>query len=194
MDNEPGVNISGRELLALSALSLLVYLFLAQLLFYFFHDGGPLSAFAHGLTIPLQLLTGLFSGCTAAGMIIFFASRSPVEQVLEDFTLFRVIANTDFSSFDRIQVSLFAGIGEELLFRGAIQPLLGIWITSFIFIAIHGYFSFRSAGHILFGMLMFGLSMMLGILFEFSGLFAAMSAHAAYDMLMLWWVRGYRII
>lgn len=79
-------------------------------------------------------------------------------------------------------------MGEELLFRGAIQPLIGIWFTSLIFIAIHGYIGFRSFGQALFTLLLFGLSMLLGWLFMVIGLVAAMTAHAVYDLLMLWWV------
>ena len=30
-----------------------------------------------------------------------------------------------------------SGTGEELLFRGAVQPLLGIWVTSILFAALH---------------------------------------------------------
>lgn len=91
----------------------------------------------------------------------------------------------NLNRFDRWQLSLFAGAGEELLFRGAIQPLLGIWVTSAIFIGIHGYFKFTSIGHIIFGVMMFSLSIMLGYLFEHAGLIAAMSAHAIYDVIML---------
>ncbi|MBK7566807.1 MAG: CPBP family intramembrane metalloprotease [Bacteroidetes bacterium] len=31
-------------------------------------------------------------------------------------------------------LSFCAGVGEELLFRGAIQPWLGIWLTALLFI------------------------------------------------------------
>ncbi|HET8866603.1 MAG TPA: CPBP family glutamic-type intramembrane protease, partial [Gracilimonas sp.] len=71
------------------------------------------------------------------------------------------------------------------LFRGAIQPLLGNTLTSMIFISIHGYFKFRSPAHIFFGVLMFGLSFMLGLLFEHVGLISAMIAHTIYDLIML---------
>jgi membrane protease YdiL (CAAX protease family) len=188
-DNEPGLNLTERELLNMSAGSLVFYLFIATVLFYFFHDGDLFDAFTHGYSFGLQLLIGILSGTAAAGVIVFFSTRKPVGPVLDDFALFRIIKKTEFTWFDRIQVSLFAGVGEELLFRGAIQPLIGIWFTSLIFIAIHGYISFRSAGHILFTLLLFGLSMMLGYLFLYAGLVAAMTAHAVYDLLMLWWVK-----
>lgn len=181
---------TGKELFRMSFISLVVYLFIATLLFYFFHDTRLIEIFGKGFSIPYQLIIGVLAGSGAAMIIVFFSGRTPMKEVLNDFAVFRIIANTQFTSFDRLQVSFFAGVGEELLFRGAIQPLLGIWITSFLFIAIHGYVSFRSAGHILFTLLLFGLSMMLGVLFETAGLTSAITAHAVYDWLMLQWVRN----
>lgn len=172
----------------MSLASLVFYLFVATILFYFFHEGGLVEAFDSEFATWLQLLAGAGAGILSAGVIIFFSSVSPMKDVLDDFAIFRIISRTEFSWSDRIQISFFAGVGEELLFRGAIQPLIGIWFTSLIFIAIHGYISFKSAGHILFTVLLFGLSMMLGYLFMFVGLIAAMTAHAVYDFMMLWWV------
>lgn len=187
--NNNGLTLSGRELLHMSAGSFIFYLFIATLLFYFFHDGGLFEVLTTGYSFMSQLGIGVLAGAGASGIIIFFSTRKPMGPVLNDFSVFKIIQKTKFSWFDRIQISLFAGVGEELLFRGAIQPLIGIWFTSFIFIAIHGYVSYKSFGHILFTVLLFALSMMLGFLFEFAGIVAAMAAHTMYDLLMLWWVK-----
>lgn len=187
---EPQHNLSGRGLFTLSLVSSAVYLVLAWLIFHYFHGAGLGTAFGHGFSVTGQLVAGMAAGGVAAGLVRFFADRSPVSDVLRDYYLVRVIERTEFSALDRIQLSLFAGAGEELLFRGAIQPLLGLWITSALFVGIHGYFKFDSAGHWLFGALMFGLSSMLGLLFDSAGLISAMTAHAVYDMVMLWWVAG----
>ena len=176
----------------MSLLSFLFYLGLSLILIYFFHDGGIREIFKRGYSITVQMAIGISAGFAAALVVMYLSSRSPIADVLDDFALFRVIANTKFSPFDRVQISLFAGAGEEILFRGAIQPILGIWITSIIFIAIHGYFKFKSAGHILFGLMLFSLSMMLGFLYEFSGIISAMAAHAIYDLVMLEWAKRRR--
>lgn len=172
----------------MSMASLVLYLTIATLLFWFFHDGDLFGAFDSEFSLTMQLLYGTGAGIASAGIIAFFSSVPPVKDALNDFSIFRILSRTKFSWPDRIQVSFFAGVGEELLFRGAIQPLIGIWLTSLIFIAIHGYIGFRSAGQILFTLLLFGLSMLLGWLFMAIGLIAAMTAHAVYDLLMLWWV------
>lgn len=188
MNTTSSEDFSGRNLLAMSVISFVIYSLLAIAIIYWFHDGTITRLFEHGYSFSRQIAVGGIAGCLAAAVIMFIANRKPVSQVLDDFYLFRIISQTRFTNFDRIQLSIFAGVGEELLFRGAIQPVLGIWITSVIFIGIHGYFKFTSAGHLIFGVMMFGLSVILGYLFEYSGLVAAMTAHAVYDILMLWWV------
>jgi uncharacterized protein len=189
-ENRAPGNISSQNLLVMSLISFLFYLVLALLIYYFFYEEGITAAFEHGYPAGYQISLGGLAGCLAAAVIMFLAGRPPVSGVLNDFYIVKAISEVKFTPFDRIQLSVFAGVGEELLFRGAIQPLLGIWITSIIFIGIHGYFKFKSAGHLLFGVLMFGLSVLLGYLFEYAGLIAAMSAHAVYDIIMLWWIRG----
>lgn len=41
------------------------------------------------------------------------------------------------SSGDLVLLALASGCAEELLFRGALQPWLGLWITSLLFGAVH---------------------------------------------------------
>jgi uncharacterized protein len=181
-------DLTGKKLLSMSVISFVVYLSVAWLIYWLFMDAHLMIAFEHGMPVLDQMGTGVIAGLAAAGMIMFLSGREPLASVLDDFAIFKAISEIKFSPFDRIQISFFAGVGEEILFRGAIQPILGVWITSVIFIGIHGYFKFKSAGHILFGLMMFGLSVMLGFLFEIAGLVAAMTAHAVYDVVMLWWV------
>lgn len=187
--DDPSIDLSSRKLLTMSMLSAILYLVLSLVIFHFFHEDGSGGVFGHGFSVVGQLLAGGAGGGLAAAVIIFLSSRPPISEVLADFHIFRAIVRSRFTNFDRIQLSLFAGVGEELLFRGAVQPLLGIWVTSAIFVGIHGYFSFKSAGHLLFGTMMFGLSVWLGVLFEYAGLIAAMCAHAVYDLILLGWVR-----
>ncbi len=180
--------LSGLRLLTLSVFSAAFYLLLALLIYYYLYDKPITEAFAHGLSVNMQFLTGVIAGSFAAAAVGFVIVREPVAGVLEDFYIVKAISKIRFNQFDRFHLSFFAGTGEELLFRGAIQPLLGIWITSLIFVGLHGYFKFKSAGHVMFGVLMFGLSVMLGYLFRDAGLIAAMTAHAVYDFIMLKWM------
>lgn len=182
--------LSGSRLLMLSIISASFYLLLALLIYHFIYEESIANAFTHGLTLNMQFLAGVIAGGIAAAGVGFVITREPVAGVLDDFYIVQAISKMRFNNFDRLQLSFFAGAGEELLFRGAIQPLLGIWVTSLVFVGLHGYFKFKSAGHILFGVMMFALSVMLGYLYREAGLIAAMTAHAVYDVIMLKWMDG----
>lgn len=177
--------ISSSELLTFSIGSGVVYILLALLLFYYFHDRMIGAIIFDGLPVLTQIGIGMVFGFIAAVGVGFISYRPPVSDILRDFTIIDFISQTRFTLFDRIQISLVAGTSEEILFRGAIQPLIGVWWTSLIFVALHGYFMFKSIAHIMLGLLMFTLSVGLGFLFEWAGLIAAMTAHAVYDFALL---------
>ncbi|MBU1701233.1 MAG: CPBP family intramembrane metalloprotease [Candidatus Eisenbacteria bacterium] len=49
------------------------------------------------------------------------------------------------STWGLLTVGLAAGIGEEILYRGAIQPKLGLLPTSILFAVIHSYYGLSPA-------------------------------------------------
>lgn len=176
--------ISSAGLLLMSIASMLIYISLTLLLARYVHEASFISLFQHGITYPVQLLTGVIFGLIAAGIIFRLMFQTALSGILKDYVIVNLLSGMHLSRFDRTQVSVFAGIGEELFFRGALQPVIGIWLTSLLFVALHGYFKFRSWKHIVFGLLMFLLSIGLGVLYERAGLVAAMTAHVVYDYVM----------
>lgn len=83
-------------------------------------------------------------------------------------------------------VSLLAGVGEELLFRGVLLPLIGLPASSVLFGAVHiggrsflGFGAWAACIGALFGWLMVTTG----------GLLAPIVAHAVYDALALAYVR-----
>ena len=179
------IRLHSKTLLLFSLGSFFLYSLLAGLLHMFFGQGNLLLIADADLQWFLQLAIGTGAG-VAAGLVAWLLfEKTALRSVLDDFLVVRTVGRMTLSRVDRLQLSLFAGVGEELLFRGAIQPLLGLWVTSVLFIALHGYVSFRSARHMLFGLVMIGLAIMLGMLFEYAGLLAAMTAHAVYDLIAL---------
>lgn len=173
------------KLLIMSVVSTNIYLFISLLIIKYWHEGWLVDLFNSNFTVLYQIGFGIGAGVIASAIIYTIINLPPVENTLSDFSIFKSLSKTRFSIFDKTQISVFAGAGEEILFRGAIQPLLGNVFTSIIFIGIHGYFKFKTFGHVLFGIMMFGLSLMLGFLAAEIGLFAAMVAHALYDLIML---------
>jgi len=74
-------------------------------------------------------------------------------------------------------LGLSAGIGEEITLRGALQPRLGIVVTSLLFAALHVQYSW-------FGMMVIlVLGLILGIIRKRTSTTVAMVVHAVYDVL-----------
>ena len=84
-----------------------------------------------------------------------------------------------------IFISICAGIGEELLFRGAVQPMLGIWITSILFVLLHGYLNPFNLPLTLYGIYMVLVIGVMGLMTEYFGILAAMIAHTLIDIILL---------
>jgi hypothetical protein len=72
-----------------------------------------------------------------------------------------------------------AGIGEEITLRGALQPKLGLLMTSLLFAALHVQYSWFGIGVI------FVLGLILGTIRMKTNTMVAMAVHAAYDVMAL---------
>jgi membrane protease YdiL (CAAX protease family) len=79
-----------------------------------------------------------------------------------------------------IAIALAAGIGEEVLFRGALQPRLGIVAAALLFAVLHAQYAVSLAT-----MEIFLLGIFLGLLRRRAGTTAAIIAHTGYDMILL---------
>jgi CAAX protease family protein len=94
-----------------------------------------------------------------------------------------------FSRFDTLSiivVGAVAGIGEEWLFRGIVQPLFGWVIASLMF----GFAHVGGRSMLPFGVWASGMGFVLGALaYATGGLTAPMIAHGVYDILALAYIR-----
>jgi membrane protease YdiL (CAAX protease family) len=86
-------------------------------------------------------------------------------------------------------MALLAGIGEEIVFRGWLQPVLGLWLTSLLFAVLHfPPTDYRWSSPLTWGMIAIYLPVAVGIgaLFAWRGnLLAPVLAHSASDALGL---------
>jgi hypothetical protein len=101
----------------------------------------------------------------------------------------RLIAMMRFEAlklWHALAFGVMAGVPEEILFRGAVQPQLGLILTALVFGALHAiswiYFVYAA-----------GAGLLLGLMVEWRGnLWAATTAHFAYDagvfLLLTWYV------
>lgn len=87
---------------------------------------------------------------------------------------------------DLVLVSVFSGVGEEALFRGALQPVLGIWLSSLLFGALHVGPDRRYLWWTAWAV---GAGLLFGLLYAWTGgLLAPVVAHVSHNAatLLLW--------
>lgn len=140
-----------------------------------------------GKTLLKQLLYGGAYGTVAGFIALGFVSLPFMKKASQTF--FRIIGPMKLGVKDILFISACAGIGEEVLFRATIQPSLGLWLTSILFVALHGYLSPRNLPLTAYGILMVFLVAGLGFLFEEIGLISAIIAHTLIDVILLSFVR-----
>lgn len=131
-----------------------------------------------------QLPWGFLLGVPSALVCLWLVGRFDIFSTVIDL-IAKVNREFNLQDHDWFYISISAGICEELLFRGAIQPVLGIIWTSLLFIGLHGYFKPSDKGMTLYGCLLFCISCGLGHLRAEIGMFAAMAGHFSFDLVML---------
>ncbi len=101
-----------------------------------------------------------------------------MRRIQDKLELFKTLL-LEMSHAEKIYISVLAGVSEELLFRGCLQPLVGIAVASVIFGALHAFtFSYF--------LLATTIGAYLGVLLQWSGnLFVPMAVHALYDIFAL---------
>jgi membrane protease YdiL (CAAX protease family) len=139
-------------------------------------------------------------GQIGAGTVIGFAFAIPaLTAVLKINALasFRRLvlelpARADFGGWNPLWFGLCAGIGEELLFRGSLQPLLGIWWTGLLFALAHygtGRFNSMNLMKCGYAAFLFLTSLMLGLVLLQIGLIAAVVFHSVGDAFIFFVLR-----
>jgi membrane protease YdiL (CAAX protease family) len=91
------------------------------------------------------------------------------------------------STAELVAISALAGIGEEILFRGAVQATFGWAIASIAFGVCHLGLSAR--GWVLGVWAALAGAVLAGLAIATDGLFAPIVAHAGYDLAAFLWIR-----
>jgi hypothetical protein len=137
-----------------------------------FAKQSVLDLLLRGKSLPMQVAWG-----TAVGLLIILPTLGLIVRVprLANFRrqLIEIVARADLSGFNPLWFSLCAGVGEEMLFRGALQPLLGLWLTSLVFTALHyqtGGFLAMNRTKALYAVLVFLACLLLGTVWLSFGL------------------------
>ena len=173
---------ASRELfMRMGLLTLLVPLVIVAILYYFNATAFMIPVVIGKVNVWIQVGAGVVGGFLLSGITWLMGKWNYLDDVNFDYTLRLGIFNFSFQEI--LFLSFCAGVGEEIVFRGMIQPWLGILTTSFMFIALHGYMSYSSWPKVIFGLILFSVGTILGILGEYIGLLAAIVAHIIYDII-----------
>lgn len=137
-----------------------------------------------GLAIPRPRTVFIALGAVLAGLVVSGVASALTAQFQPE--LFERVENVTTEITADVQnplgallLGITAGVGEELLFRGAIQPRFGLLLTSLTFAFLHAPqygFSFVILG-------LFGVGLILGIERMRYGTAAAIITHAVFNTL-----------
>ncbi len=133
---------------------------------------------------------GLVAAFTLAGVNYLLLTRAPANWVVTGVrTAYRETIVPLFGGLHplgALAIGAAAGIGEEWLFRGVLQPTVGLIAASVIFGAAH----VGGLRMLPFGVWATGMGLVMGALaIATDGLSAPIVAHGVYDMLALEYIR-----
>ncbi|MBK9176681.1 MAG: CPBP family intramembrane metalloprotease [Flavobacteriales bacterium] len=135
------------------------------------------------LEIWHQVVVGIIAGTVIALGAWWIISRQSMRPVLDRYA--ELIGPLMPMRWIQWLVSVCAGVGEELFFRGAIQHWLGIPFTAVVFVALHGYLDPRDGRVLRYGLYMTVAMLAIGWWAQWHGLIAPMIAHAVIDVVLI---------
>jgi len=160
--------------------TLLIPLVITFILYQFNFTSFLVPVLVGKFNIAIQVLIGVAGGGCMILLAFFMSKWEYLNEVQSKFTI--QLGSYQLTLQEIVFLSFCAGFGEEILFRGMLQPWLGIFFTAFLFIALHGYISVKSSAHLIFGLALWSMGIGLGLLGAYSGLISAAIAHMIYDI------------
>ena len=171
------------QLYILSMITVVAFPFFAYLINYFFSDRSFWEQFDFSLSLFYQLIIGVLYGLIA-GWICLALIRSSWMAATNNKYASR-LRDVSLNYLDIVLISICAGVGEEIMFRGVLQEFFGVIFTSILFVAIHGYLTFKNWALSIYGFVMTIIIMGLGYIYEFWGVFIPIVAHTVIDLVLL---------
>ncbi|WPP51166.1 CPBP family intramembrane glutamic endopeptidase [Catalinimonas niigatensis] len=135
-----------------------------------------------GMGVPTQLGIGIGYGLLISLLALWIISRDFFKT--EKMFYRQLISQLDLNIGGVLFLSLCAGIAEEIFFRAGLQPLLGLWLTSVLFVFIHGYLNPYNWRLSIYGAAMVFFIAGMGYLFQEVGLISAIAAHTVLDIVL----------
>jgi uncharacterized protein len=176
---KPGRHIA----MSLAAATIIGMPIIGYIIMSFFPETDFLTNMYGVSSIWIQAGVGLGVGVVGALGAMFIISLPFMRDAQLEYS--GLIGSLKLRKSDKVYVSLCAGVGEEFLFRGVLQPLMGLWLTSCIFVAIHGYLRPSDWRISVYGIYMTLVVVVFGLITIYFGLLAAVVAHTIVDIILL---------
>ena len=176
------LEMGNRKIVTLGLYTIIGFPLAAFVINYFFSSKSFWDIFISKQGILKELIIGMCLGILSglfAWRIIKLKILQPVREKYQN-----VIGSLRMNIGTIVIVSICAGVGEEILFRGILQSYFGIWVTALGFVAIHGYlnpFDWRIS---IYGAYMTAAIIAIGYLNQLYGLTSAMIAHTIIDIIL----------
>ena len=174
--------MGNRKIVTLGLFTIIGFPLAAFAINYFFSSKSFWDVFISKQGILKELIMGMCTGILSgifAWRIIKLKILEPVREKYQD-----VIGSLRMNIGTIVMVSICAGVGEEILFRGVLQSYFGIWITAVGFVAIHGYLNPLDWRISIYGAYMTAAIIAIGYLDQLYGLTSAMLAHTIIDIIL----------
>lgn len=176
------VKITKQSLYNLCLFTLVGFSFIAALIMIFWHNTPFIQIFEAKLPVYKQLAIGSTYGLISGGLALVIIN---LQFFKKDLSFFKdLVVDMKLQWYDVLIFSFCAGVGEEILFRGALQPSLGVYWTAILFVALHGYLNPQNWRITIYGVFMTLVVIGFGHMNERFGIYAAIIAHFMIDVIL----------
>ena len=127
-------------------------------------------------------LLGIIHGVVFGIIALKISSSKLIEDATKKYK--SMVDDMEINWFYAIFLSVCAGLGEEVFFRGVLQEYTGIWITAIVFVAIHGYLNPKNWKLSIYGVFLVLYSAMLGFFKEEISIWFSIYSHLFFDLVL----------
>lgn len=162
-----------------------ILILIAQIIAYYTQGINLIKTIGNGDLLSINLLINLATGAAIAVIIYVVVLlgylKIPYLRNWSQNIVFPMIRQ--FEPRMLLAMAVLAGVSEELLFRGALQPIIGIWLAGLLFGFVH-YWGKREL--LLYGVIASVMGFIMGIAYNLTGeILVPIFAHSLYNFLII---------
>ena len=173
-----------KSILPLAIGTLIGFPLLGFVIHFFTFETSFLSLFSSKTNLAIECIVGIVSGLLFGYVGWKIISMKFMSSVLTKYQ--QLISTFEIDTSLIFFVSFCAGFGEEVFFRGVLQPIIGIWITAVLFVAIHGYLNPKNWKISVYGIYLTLVIALIGYFNNYLGLTSAIISHMMIDIVLFY--------